>query len=1055
MDCHKNVRTIVFRVSISILLAFLFGCTTAESVDFKDESHKEKTKSTHTNKEALEENEFQSFAKLEESIEEGDIKKVRAILKIFDNVDISNEAGTTALHLSALWGQQEIVQMLLSMGADVSAKRRLQFTPLHFAAYEGNKTIIDALVRAGADLDAETITGSTALHIAVWKENKEAAKRLVYHGADIYAEKIDGTRPFDELNDTAAFFREQINDLRDDFEIEEVPVALRFGKQVKPYVEKYGPTVAQAIYHKGMEAVETGEPNLPPNPMAAVRIPRTFQYTEQPYFIVEVENKGKGSVYELTGLIEVEGGFLPEYDTIFIGKLEPGEKAVREVALTGGSLSDVGNAYPVRVQFEEANDYVPPDVAGKINISDVDNRVVQRTIDVFTVSDIRDLVENEHIDRRAVDRLIHFEEYRRRLNFSIEDIKFFCRRKAVSQDIVERLIVEELVPYSNKDLIDIAELNYVTRSIVESLFFEGRDFTRKDITRLTQLGVFSKPEVLFTYTINDGDSANSVGNRDGLIQVREGPDFNFVVKNNSTFKLEDVRFTLESESEYVDVFNNRQEITGFESETTETLTSTVALKSKFSGKALKLHVKAENPLFGTLLDENLNVPVGKRVGSSIIALNKKVVSTDAIDVYSGADTHAPLLSTLEEGAVFDVVGELEGFYKVSIFDQYGWILKELTTEKRESTDRKYTLVSDISEEKRIYTNLKPEVVIESPQNNDSIDHNRTQLRVTAVDQANKISSIAVRVNGELLQGSTERGLKVTSTENTRVNRSFDLRLQKGKNSIEVTAWNDRNIASPPQRITVFSTGMRNPPRLFVLSVGVNDYVSSEWNLRYPVADAREVAKIFQSQEGVLYEEVFTKTLTNGEADRQSILRELREFVYKARSTDVVLIFMAGHGIQSKGSYFFMAHGSDLNRPALDSISEEELKKELLYNIDSKKSVVMLDTCQSGLIPGRRGSGPDMDSVIKNLSEAEGMIFLSASRSNQAAQERPEWGHGAFTLAIKEALEQNKARDDDGDGAIDVGELYDYVGDRVFDLTRGEQKPNMSGRIENFPLYVIE
>jgi uncharacterized caspase-like protein len=151
----------------------------------------------------------------------------------------------------------------------------------------------------------------------------------------------------------------------------------------------------------------------------------------------------------------------------------------------------------------------------------------------------------------------------------------------------------------------------------------------------------------------------------------------------------------------------------------------------------------------------------------------------------------------------------------------------------------------------------------------------------------------------------------------------------------------------------------------------------------------------------------------------------------------------------------MPHNGDLDRPTLAGLSEEALKSQLLYNVDADKSIVMIDTCQSGFVPGRRGTGPDIDSVIENLSEAEGMIFMSASRSSQAAQERPEWGHGAFTLALKEALAEKRARDRNRDGAIDVGELYDFVADRVLELTNGEQKPNMSGSIEFFPLYALQ
>ena len=113
------------------------------------------------------------------------------------------------------------------------------------------------------------------------------------------------------------------------------------------------------------------------------------------------------------------------------------------------------------------------------------------------------------------------------------------------------------MPFTANDITLIARQDYISRQVVEALYRSGLNFSQKQIQALADMGVFSLPEVLYTYTINDGDSQNSVGNRDGMIQVGEGVDFSFIIKNNSVFKLSDLKITLDAGvSDGIDLFNN-------------------------------------------------------------------------------------------------------------------------------------------------------------------------------------------------------------------------------------------------------------------------------------------------------------------------------------------------------------------------------------------------------------------------------------------------------------------------------------------------------------------
>jgi C-terminal peptidase prc len=97
------------------------------------------------------------------------------------------------------------------------------------------------------------------------------------------------------------------------------------------------------------------------------------------------------------------------------------------------------------------------------------------------------------------------------------------------------------------------------------------------------------------------------------------------------------------------------------------------------------------------------------------------------------------------------------------------------------------------------------------------------------------------------------------------------------------------------------------PRLFVLSVGVSQYKDSKLNLAFAKDDAEVLAETFQNQPNKIFREVRTKIMTDETATRENILEAMTSFLGRAVSTDVVIIFIAGHGIKrlSTGTFYFL------------------------------------------------------------------------------------------------------------------------------------------------------
>ncbi|MCT4557145.1 MAG: caspase family protein [Pelagimonas sp.] len=306
--------------------------------------------------------------------------------------------------------------------------------------------------------------------------------------------------------------------------------------------------------------------------------------------------------------------------------------------------------------------------------------------------------------------------------------------------------------------------------------------------------------------------------------------------------------------------------------------------------------------------------------------------------------------------------------------------------------------------------------------------------------------IEYRLNGRRILKSRgfDEDVFFTDTETVSFSRRFA--LKPGDNVIEASLlWKGARLQT--QRVKVRRTSLSDTEKnvtgrtLWFFGVGVSDYEISSQNLNFAHRDAEELERLLKDKGGALYDRVETRILTNANATERAIRVEMNEFLSASQPDDVVVVFIAGHGVTDEDeSLYFLTHEADMSRP-YTGMAVDRFRQYLERRPINQTALLLLDICHSGALEGRVVA----DDAVQELSAGTGAIVFASSQGSQQSLEDESFGggHGAFTAALLDAL-RGTADTTVGnqDGFNSLKEIILYTASEVPRITAGNQQPTI-------------
>lgn len=387
------------------------------------------------------------------------------------------------------------------------------------------------------------------------------------------------------------------------------------------------------------------------------------------------------------------------------------------------------------------------------------------------------------------------------------------------------------------------------------------------------------------------------------------------------------------------------------------------------------------------------------------------------------------------------------------------IAKEESFEKAVSVYNESALVPIGDNNMNVAQNLPPSISWTNPRSRDTT-FNQNLVKLTAqIVSDSEVRNVKILMNGRTVLRRDQVSIRENESGTYTVN--FEIDLVAKSNTINLFVENENGSTISEERIInakqILKGIERYKPNLYMVSIGVSNHSINNYSLDYADDDALAMSDLYVSQKGQLFKDVFQRTLVNEKATRENILNAFYWLENNATQKDVVVIFIASHGINERDKFYILPFDGDPEKIRITGVDWVNFS-DILGNLPSKV-MMFLDACHSGKLGSNllasRGETDLLEAVRALATEENGVVIMAASTGKEYSFESSEWGHGAFTLALLEGMKEGKA-DLNGDGIVNIREIDYYVAERVKELTGGKQHPTTQkpSVVAEFPLVQV-
>lgn len=364
---------------------------------------------------------------------------------------------------------------------------------------------------------------------------------------------------------------------------------------------------------------------------------------------------------------------------------------------------------------------------------------------------------------------------------------------------------------------------------------------------------------------------------------------------------------------------------------------------------------------------------------------------------------------------------------------------------------------------KAFTDVKlyPETTIEP------LPSGKNSLTIDLTNRGGGIGKVQVFVNNKEIIADA-RGPK-PDTKAQQAKFTIDLTnapfIPGKENTIRVVSWNEEGYLSSRGIILPYfpqEKASSEPPHLWAIVGGISQYDGDNLTLKFASKDAEDFAKALSLGAQRLFgtDKVHLSLLTTSNtpgalSPTKENFRKAFEEAKKSKPTDILVVYLAGHGISLKKDsdvYCYLTKEarttdtSALSDPEVlkhTTITSEELM-EWIRSINATKKVLVLDTCAAGAVASKLTEKRDVPSdqirAIERLKDRSGFYVLMGCASDAVSYEATKYGQGLLTYTLLQGMKGAALRENE---YVDVNKLFEHAVEHVPDFASdigGVQSP---------------